>query len=114
APHLPNGRSGDLSGLLRATISELAGRIAATHDCPQRADNGDVVEFIVGQLARMPGFLSWGVRAATAGCWASAVFYGQDRGRQMQAWSRSRFAPCRDLMRFYSILAVLALYSRRP
>jgi hypothetical protein len=31
---------------------------------------------------------------------------------QVAAWTVSRLGPCRDLMKFYSSLVILALYSR--
>jgi len=43
------------------------------------------------------------------------VFHRLPAGRrrlQVEGWRLSRLGPCRDLMKFYSSLAVFALYSR--
>jgi hypothetical protein len=109
---------------LEKTISALVYEVAATHDCPAQElhpDYNDIVTFILEQLNRMPRFLAWAVKMATSAFGASRVmlegsfFHQRDSSRrrlQIEVWKRSRLGVCRDLMRFYTGLVVLALYSR--
>jgi len=111
---------------LSKTISALCDAIAVTQD--HRAAGApatsydDVAEFVLEQLRKMPPFLSWPVLLATSAFGMSrlllegSLFYKrpwQRRYVQVEIWRHSRFGPCRGLIRFYSSLAVLALYSRR-
>jgi hypothetical protein len=111
---------------LSKTISALCDAIAVTQD--HRAAGApatsydDVGEFVLEQLRKMPPFLSWPVLLATSAFGMSrllvegSLFYKrpwQRRYVQVEIWRHSRFGPCRGLIRFYSSLAVLALYSRR-
>ena len=111
---------------LSKTISALCDAIAVTQD--HRAAGApatsydDVAEFVLEQLRKMRPFISWPVLLATSAFGMSrlllegSLFYKrpwQRRYVQVEIWRHSRFGPCRGLIRFYSSLAVLALYSRR-
>ena len=111
---------------LSKTISALCDAIAVTQD--HRAAGApatsydDVAEFVLEQLRKMPPFLSWPVLLATSAFGMSrlllegSLFYKRPWERryvQVEIWRHSRFGPCRGLIRFYSSLVVLALYSRR-
>ena len=114
-----------MPGFLDKTISALCYELAAAHGGVAREPfpaYNDVVRFVVEQIGRMPEFLGLAIRIATAGFGASRLltefsfFHRREPGRrraQVDAWKRSRLAPCQDLMKFYSSLVVLALYSRR-
>ena len=109
---------------LEKTISALVYEIAASDDRPEReryTAYNEIVVFIQEQLERMPQFLAWAIKVATAVFGASRIllegslFHQRDSSRrrlQIEIWKRSRVGPCRDLMRFYTSLVVLALYSR--
>jgi hypothetical protein len=69
----------------------------------------------------MPRFLAWPLRLATIafgcrGILAAGKFFHQlapyRRRILIESWSQSSLGPCRDLIRFYRSLAILALYSR--
>ena len=112
-----------MSGYLYKTISTLAHDLATTYDdglTPLESRVG-VVNFVLEQLARMPWFLRVGVKLCTAGFGVSRVFFEGtlfhrqkplNRAAQVEAWKRSRLAICRDLIKFYTSLVVLSLYSR--
>lgn len=81
----------------------------------------DVTRFVIEQHGGMPHVLGAAVRLATLLFALSAL--GRDgtlfhrlepprRRLQVAAWTASRLGPCRDLMRLYSSLVILALYSR--
>jgi hypothetical protein len=81
----------------------------------------DVTAFVLGQWQRMPRFLAWPLRLVTVGFALSGLltagnfFHRLDRQRQLQiveSWRVSSIGPCRDFVRFYRSLALLALYSR--
>ncbi len=110
---------------LSKTISTLCRDIASMHDHsdPIGADASydDVTEFVVEQLRKMPIFLSRPILLATAVFGVSrllfecSLFHNRPRHRrclQVENWRRSRFATSRDLIKFYTSLVVLALYSR--
>jgi hypothetical protein len=112
-----------MSGYLYKTISTLARDLATIYDdglTPPESRAG-VVNFVLEQLARMPWFLRAGVKLCTAAFGASRVFFAGalfhrqkpvNRAAQVEAWKRSRLAICRDLMKFYTSLVVLSLYSK--
>jgi hypothetical protein len=112
-----------MSGYLDKTISALAHDLATTYDDRLTSPESrvDVVNFVLEQLARMPWFLRVGVKLCTAAFGASPVFFEGtlfhrqkpiNRAAQMEAWKRSRLAICRDLMKFYTSLVVLSVYSK--
>lgn len=80
----------------------------------------DVVAFVLGQWRRMPRFLAsplWLATVAFATCsLLSGGFFHQlapqRRRLQIESWRVSSIGPCRDLIRFYRSLAILALYNR--
>ena len=106
------------------TISALCYEIAARHVGPERSSSAgynDVIGFVREQLVRMPSFLSLPIKMATAFFGMSrlplegSLFHRRDSSRrtlQVEIWKRSRLGACRDLMKFYTSLVVLALYSR--
>jgi hypothetical protein len=108
-----------LRNLFESTVSALCYEIGAS----QRLNPpfNDVARFVIRQHARMPRLLGYGVQAATL--WFSAAALARHgalfhrlppprRHVQVDAWTHSRLTFCRDLMRFYSSLAIMALYSR--
>lgn len=113
--------------LFELTVSALCYEIA-----DENAEGGgetleppynDVVDFVIRQLSSMPLVLARGVRIATAAFALAAMarngtpFHRLASGRrrvQIAAWTRSRFGPCRDLMKLYTSLVLLVLYSRKP
>src|SRR5262245_59586154 len=111
---------------LSKTIAALCCDIAAMHDDhsdPIGADASydDVTEFVLEQLRKMPVFLSRPILLATAVFGASrlllegSLFHNgtpHQRCVQVENWQHSRFATSRDLIKFYTCLVVLALYSR--
>ena len=111
---------------LSKTIAALCRDIASTHDHsdPVSADDtsyDDVTEFVVEQLRKMPVFLSRPILLATAVFGVSrlllegSLFHNRpphQRCLQVENWRRSKFATSRDLIKFYTSLVVLALYSR--
>lgn len=109
-----------MPGLFENTVSAICYDIARTQpEC--RPPYDDLSAFILAQWARMPRFLAWPLRAATlAFSLASlltdgALYYRlapERRTLRLERWRLSRLGPCRDLVRFYHSLALLALYSR--
>ena len=109
---------------LEKTISALVYEVATTHDGPQREQYrsyNDIVGFVLEELERMPRFLGWGIKTATAVFSSSrlllegSLFHqrsSSQRRLQMEIWRHSRLGVCRDLMKFYTSLVVLALYFR--
>jgi hypothetical protein len=110
---------------LSKTISTLCCDIASMHDHSDALGAGasydDVTEFVVEQLRKMPVFLSRPILLATAVFGVSrlllegSLFHNRpahQRCLQVENWRRSRFATSRDLIKFYTSLVVLALYSR--
>ena len=111
---------------LAKTISTLCRDIAVIHDRSDpacvAASYDDVTEFVFEQLRKMPVFLSRPILLATAFFGVSRLFVEgslfykrtqEQRRAQVERWRRSRFGPSRDLVKFYTSLVVLALYSRR-
>ena len=113
-----------MPGYLEDTISALVYELSALYDGPPRETYpcyNDVTRFVVEQLDRMPSFLALATRAATMAFGVSrlllegSLFHRRESQRrriQVDAWRRSKLGPCQDLMKFYSSLVVLALYSR--
>jgi hypothetical protein len=110
---------------LSKTIAVLSEDIAAAHDSRHAnspvTSYGYVTGFVLEQLHKMPSFLSRPILLATAvfgmsRLWLEgSVFYKREQQRrrvQIESWRRSRFGPSRDLIKFYTSLVVLALYSR--
>jgi hypothetical protein len=111
---------------LSKTISTLCCDIAVIHDNSDpacvAASYDDVTEFVFEQLRKMPAFLSQPILLATAVFGVSglllegSLFHNrkhEQRRLQVQSWRSSRFGPSRDLIKFYTSLVVLVLYSRR-
>ena len=108
---------------LYATTSALCYTLAAEHagDAPAlAAPYNDVTAFVAAQRARLSTALRWPLLLATlgfalAGLRCGALFHRlppAKRARQVAAWRHSRLGACRDLIRFYESLAVLALFAR--
>jgi hypothetical protein len=81
----------------------------------------DVTAFVLSQWQRMPPFWAWPVRIATTAFAIrpffthGAPFHRLDphrRGLLIESWRLSSIGPCRDLIRFYRSLALMALYTR--
>lgn len=101
-----------LQRLFESTVSALCYEIAGPYN--------DVARFVMRQHANMPCVLGWGVRLGTLLFAAMAVprhgtvfhrLSAPRRRLQVDAWTVSRLAPCRDLMKFYASLAIFALHS---
>ena len=82
----------------------------------------DVAAFVRRQIDAMPFVLGMGVRVATILFSLAAiprnlkVFHRAERERrrvQIAIWSASKLSPCRDLMKLYTSLVLLVLYSRK-
>jgi hypothetical protein len=106
---------------LEKTISALVHEVAVTYDCSDRRypAYNYIVVFVLEQLERMPRFFAWAIKIATAAFGASRIvlegsfFYRGESTRrrlQIEIWKHSRLGVCRDLMKFYTSLVVLALY----
>lgn len=115
-----------MGSYLSNTIAALCDAIAAAHDTAtgehSMTAHDDVTHFVLEQLQKMPPFLSRPILVATAVFGISrllldgSLFYKrprQQRQLQISIWRRSSFGPSRDLIRFYTSLTVLAVYSRR-
>jgi hypothetical protein len=81
----------------------------------------DVAAFTAACFESLPKPLGMGLKALTTVFGAAGILYGgrfffrndaSARARQWREWRNHRLAPCRDFVRFYESLAVLALYSR--
>jgi hypothetical protein len=80
----------------------------------------DVVEFVLGQWRRMPRFLAWPLRLATVAFGLRGLLFGSvfhrlpayRRAVLIESWRCSSVAFCRDFIRFYRALTIIALYSR--
>lgn len=109
---------------LSKTIAALCGDLAAERDhCAvgcSVASYDDVKGFVLEELRKMPPFLRQPIMLATVFFGVSrlliegSVFHKRPQERrhwQMERWRRSKFGPSRDLMKFYTSLVVLALYS---
>ncbi len=118
-----------LARLFQCTVSALCYEIAGSQAPPLAEDTeeklagpyNDVARFVIRQHRHMPQILGWAIQLATllfaltALARHGALFHRLPPPRrhvQVAAWTASRLAPCRDLMKFYSSLVILALYSR--
>ena len=111
---------------LSKTIDTLCRDIAVIDDHSDpacvAASYEDVTEFVFEQLRKMPAFLSWPILFVTAVFGISRFFLEgslfhnrkhEQRHLQVESWRRSSFGPSRELIKFYTSLVVLVLYSRR-
>jgi hypothetical protein len=113
-----------MAGLFENTVSAICYEVARSQDngtAPfDMPPYNDVVAFVLGQWRRMPRFLAWPLQLATVAFAARGLLSGgffhqlapQRRRLQLESWRTSSIGPCRDLIRFYRSLAILALYSR--
>jgi hypothetical protein len=114
-----------MPGLFEDTVSAICYEIARSQDTGtvpiDSPPYNDVTAFVLGQWRRMPRFLAWPLRMATVafafrGLPAGGKLFHQlapyRRGILMESWRHSSVGPCRDLIRFYRSLAIMALYSR--
>ena len=122
-----------LQHLFQSTVSALCYEIAGAHAgavaAPYAEGGGeelaapynDVTRFVIRQHRNMPQVLGCAIQLATllfaltALARHGALFHRLPPPRrhvQVAAWTVSRLGPCRDLMKFYSSLVILALYSR--
>jgi len=113
----------------QSTVSALCYEIAGEH-CASHgeaageelaAPYNDVARFVLRQHRHMPQILGPVVKTATvlfamtALARQGACFHRLPPPRRrahVALWTISRLGPCRDLMKFYSSLVILALYSR--
>lgn len=115
-----------MQGLFEKTVSAICYEVAQSQNSGLvRLDSppwNDVTQFVIGQWHRMPRFLAWPLRIATlgfacAGILTTGKFFHNlaptRRGPIIESWRQSSIGPCRDLMRFYRSLALLALYNRK-
>ena len=115
-----------LSYLSKKTISTLCHDIASMQDSHNpdgaAASHDDVTAFVLEQLRKMPGFLNRPILLATALFGISrllldaSLFQNRQHEQprlQVESWRSSRFGLNRDLIKFYTSLVVLALYSRQ-
>ena len=108
--------------IFERTVSALCYEIARghAHDGYAEPPYNDVVRFVSAQYERMPRFLAIPMRVATvsfgvSSLLAGSLFYNLDLPRRrirVESWTNSNLIPCRNVMRFYRSLVLLALYSR--
>jgi hypothetical protein len=110
--------------LFEKTVSAICHEISRSQDTGfapiDTPPFNDVTAFVLAEWRRMPRFLAWPLRLATLafafrGFFAGGLFHQlapQRRRILMETWRNSSIGPCRDLIRFYRSLAILALYSR--
>jgi hypothetical protein len=114
-----------MAGYLHWTIVTLTSELAASCSfggSRSQAPYDDVVDFVLCQLNRTPWPLRLGIKTFTAAFAARlliadfwpCIVRKQSSGvlRQIEAWRSSKLGACRNLMRFYTSLVVLSLYSR--
>lgn len=113
-----------MAGYFENTVTALVAELAAMQSdsqAPFSPPYGDVSGFVFEQLQRMPRFLGAAITLATwvfgaSGLWKDGRFFSKkqppQRMRQVEIWRQSKFKVCRDLMKFYTALVALALYSR--
>ena len=116
-----------LERLFESTVSALCYEVSGPRGHPRghpaglAAPYNDVVRFAMRQQRNMPRLLGWGVRAATLVFAMTAVgrhgtlfhrLAPARRRAQVDAWTISRLEPCRDLMKFYTSLAIFGVFSR--
>jgi hypothetical protein len=114
-----------MGSYLSNTIAALCDALAATDDIgatdPSMTLYDDITAFVLEQLQKMPPFLRHPVLIATAVFGVSrlllegSLFYKRPREQrqlQVEIWRASSFGPSRDLIKFYTSMTVLAVYSR--
>jgi hypothetical protein len=113
-----------MSGLFEKTVAAICYEVARSQgdlEKPSPEDSyRDVVEFVLGQWCRMPRFLAWPLRVTTMvfglrGLLSGNVFHRLPPGRRaalIERWRCSSVGVCRDLIRFYRALTIVALHSR--
>jgi hypothetical protein len=112
-----------LQALFQNTVSALCYELASEQSSGGDVAQGleppynDIARFVMEQHGSMPQVLGAGVRLATILFALSGVslFHRLEPARRrvrVAAWTASRLGPCRDLIRLYSSLVILALYSR--
>lgn len=113
-----------MSGLFEKTVSAICYEVARSQGDLEKSSPEDsyidVVEFVLGQWCRMPRFLAWPVRFATVGFGLRGLLLGgvfhrlpvYRRAALIELWRCSPVGVCRDLIRFYRALTIIALHSR--
>lgn len=112
-----------MRGIFFKTVSALCYDVARAQmpGCGAQNHYNDVTNFVLASWESMPRFLALPIRIATVGFAVSAAvttgnFYHRlspgRRAARLEAWRHARLRVCRDLIRFYSSLATLALYQR--
>jgi hypothetical protein len=102
-----------------ATVSALCYSIVESRCAPVAADrfpHNDAVRFVLGQCERMPDWLRLPFRCLTLGFDVCGIANGgrrfhrqlpASRAKQIERWRQSRWAVCRDFMRFFDSLVLL-------
>lgn len=109
--------------VLYATTSALCYSLAAAHAgtaAALAAPYNDVTAFVIAQRGRLATWLRVPLELATLGFALAGLLHGrafhrlspQRRARQVAAWRRAPLGPCRDLVRFYESLVLMALFAR--
>jgi len=113
-----------MSGLFEKTVSAICYEVARSQggfETPSEEEScRDVVEFVLGQWCRMPRFLAWPLRVATVAFGLRGLLFGSvfhrlppcRRAALIELWRCSSVGVCRDLIRFYRALTIIALHSR--
>jgi hypothetical protein len=113
-----------MSGLFEKTVSAICCEVARSQGVVEKAGQEDsyrdVVDFVLGQWCRMPRFLAWPLRFATVGFGLRGLLLGSvfhrlpvyRRAALIELWRCSPVGVCRDLIRFYRALTIIALHSR--
>mgnify|MGYP005839396561 CR=1 FL=1 len=103
----------------KPTVEAIATIVAKHRLELDPSDLPGLVDFLLGQYQRMPDYLQLPLELLTLIFNWCGLFYGgkvfihgSDRAQwqQVQAWQKSRFAPSRDLIRFYESLVVFYRY----
>ncbi len=113
-----------MAGYLTNRISALVTELLETYDESDSSSSRrheDVLKFALEQLDRMPWLPRYAIEFMTLLFGLSSFFHigspftgslsQQLRKKQLDAWSRSSFRPCRDCVKFYTAMVVLPLYS---
>jgi hypothetical protein len=108
---------------LKNRISILVKELMLLHGeselyCSSRLD--DVLKFVFDQMNRMPWLPRFAIQTMTllfsfASAFRGGFLFGRRSDtvykNQLDTWRRSSFRPCRDFVKFYAAIVVLALYS---
>ena len=111
-----------MSRFLSSTISALISDLIAVYGepgLPSSNDHDEAQKFLFEQMERMPWLPRFGIQTMTVVFSLVSPFYAARKSSnpeaggsaQLASWSRSRFKPCRDFVKFYAAMVVLSLES---